>query len=280
MRTPFLVLLLSYLLVAAAGPTSVIAEEGRSDCAVCHEDVVTAFGKTGHAVAPGWDPATGCQSCHGPGDAHIEAGGDAEAIVRPLLLPRGESSDGCLSCHQHRETHFSGKRSLHRLEDVGCLDCHNPHLSTPNMLREKGAGQCAGCHAAVAAQFDLPRAHPMGEGGPGCVSCHNPHATRSFRGNPADTYRTCESCHFEKVGPFVYDHGSLSVGGCGSCHEVHGGLNRHLLRHETQINLCYECHTAAQTPGWHSAAQYANRKCTACHTAIHGSNTSQIFLEE
>ena len=36
--------------------------------------------------------------------------------------------------------------------------------------------------------------------------------------------------------------------GCAACHEVHGSPNRHLLRHQTQVNLCYECHSASVTP--------------------------------
>ena len=92
--------------------------------------------------------------------------------------------------------------------------------------------------------------------------------------------QTCESCHFEKVGPFVYDHGTLLPDGCASCHEVHASTNRHLLRHDSQVNLCYECHNANVTPGWHSASRFVNQKCSACHSAIHGSNTNQFFLED
>jgi predicted CXXCH cytochrome family protein len=68
--------------------------------------------------------------------------------------------------------------------------------------------------------------------------------------------------------------------GCRSCHQIHGSPNRHLLTHSRQINLCYECHSGANTPGFHGAEQFLNEKCTACHTAIHGSNTNQLFLEE
>ncbi|NIN09987.1 MAG: cytochrome C, partial [Gemmatimonadales bacterium] len=87
-------------------------------------------------------------------------------------------------------------------------------------------------------------------------------------------------CHFDKAGPFLYDHDVVMVDGCASCHEVHGSPNRHLLKHEPQVNLCYQCHSASVTPGWHSAPRFLNEKCTACHTAIHGSNTNPFFLEE
>ena len=97
--------------------------------------------------------------------------------------------------------------------------------------------------------------------------------------HPLNIVQICGDCHFEKVGPFVYNHDTQIVDGCVACHENHGSTNRHLLRHESQVNLCYECHSASFTPGWHSAPRYVNQKCTSCHTAIHGSNTDQFFLE-
>ena len=277
MRTFVVVSWVCCVAVAAVVLAPVAFAEDESVCAMCHEDVVAAFGRTGHAIAPGWTAATACENCHGPGDAHIDGEGDVEAIVRPQLLSSRESSDRCLACHERQERHFSSAQSLHRLNEVGCLDCHDPHSPADRMLARKGADLCATCHASVAARFELPRSHPMAETGPGCASCHDPHATLA---GPNALERTCAECHFEKTGPFLYDHGPPLLNDCASCHEIHGSTNRHLLRHASQVNLCYECHGASVTPGWHSAQQYANEKCTACHTAIHGSNTSQFFLED
>jgi DmsE family decaheme c-type cytochrome len=195
------------------------------------------------------------------------------------MLPPRESSDGCLSCHEGHAKQFSARRSNHRLNEVGCLECHGPHLDTEHLLRKRGADLCADCHQATVARMELPRSHPMAGDGPGCVECHEPHAARALRADPVGTARLCTECHFEKAGPFIYDHGML-IDGCMSCHETHGSTNRHLLKHESQVNLCYECHTANITPGWHSAPDFVNQKCTACHTAIHGSNSSQLFLED
>jgi DmsE family decaheme c-type cytochrome len=279
------VLLFSSILVAGAAiqPAAAQADAGAyddSDCAMCHEDVVAAFQKTGHARAPGWGDEGGCQSCHGPGDAHIDEGGDPEKIIRFGTLSAAESSDHCLACHQTQEKHFSARQGIHRLGDVGCVECHNPHSTAETMLREKGAALCSQCHQAVAARFGMPRSHPMAETGPGCVSCHEPHAAGNEHPSRTAMDDGCGRCHFEKTGPFVYSHDTLLVDGCGTCHEVHGSTGRHLLVYESQVNLCYGCHSAGVTPGWHSAPRFLNQKCTACHTAIHGSNTSQFFLEE
>ena len=265
------------LLAGALAFVPTMAEEESPDCSMCHEEVVKTFRRTEHAIAPGWTLAESCEHCHGPGAAHMESG-DVDAIVRPRTLPPRESSDMCLSCHGQHQTHFYERGSIHRLADVGCLDCHSAHSTADALLDRNGAELCSECHGAIAAEFELPRSHPLGDGGPACASCHEPHAARSPR---ADRYaQTCERCHFETAGPFVYEHDTMIVDGCAACHEVHGSTNRHLLRHETQINLCYECHSATFTPGFHSAPRYANQKCTTCHSAIHGSNSSQLFLED
>ena len=257
--------------------TMALAEEGYEGsevCAVCHEDQVEAFELTAHAIAPGWDAETGCESCHGSGTAHIE--GDEEAIIRFADLTPGEASERCLSCHKRQEKHFSSVQSIHRLGDVGCNDCHNPHATAEKMLEKTGKELCASCHQAIASQFDLPRAHPIED----CANCHEPHATRALRAAKSLFDQTCGNCHFEKTAPFLYSHDVLIVDGCSACHEVHGSPNRHLLKHEPQVNLCYQCHSASVTPPWHSAQRFLNEKCTACHSAIHGSNTSPFFLEE
>jgi DmsE family decaheme c-type cytochrome len=265
--------------VLLGGVALVAASEdyaGSEACAVCHEEVAVAFERSPHALAPGWEAATGCEDCHGSGAAHVEAGGDTAEIVRFGELTPAEASDRCLACHERQEKHFRSKRSIHRLGEVGCIDCHDPHGEGTTLLRAQGRELCATCHQAVASSFDLPRSHPVDT----CADCHEPHATEALRGTRTLFDRTCGNCHFEKTGPFLYGHDTLLVDGCAACHEVHGSPNRHLLKHEGQVNLCYQCHSASVTPGWHSAPRFLNEKCTACHTAIHGSNTNPFFLEE
>ena len=63
-------------------------------------------------------------------DRHVP---ELEESSELLLSPR-ESSDTCLSCHQSYENHFSGRQARHRLDDVGCLDCHAAHSPEVGML--------------------------------------------------------------------------------------------------------------------------------------------------
>lgn len=278
-RSPF-VLFLAILLYSG---TSYFAEDdyvGSEECGACHEEVVADFQKTGHAKAPGWKKEEGCESCHGPGTAHIEGDGDLAKIIRPQTLPPREASESCLSCHSRHEKQFTFGQGIHSLSEISCIDCHSPHTTTEKMLKKTGAELCATCHQGIVAQFQLPRSHPLAEADKGCVNCHQPHGTKNWRMSAGFGNQACAQCHFEKTGPFLYSHDVGMMDGCQSCHEVHGTPNRHLLKHSRAINLCYQCHTASQTPGFHSALTYVNEKCTACHTAIHGSNTNPFFLEE
>ena len=253
---------------------------GSDECAACHEEVVTSFRTTSHALAPGWKESRGCESCHGPGAAHIEGSGDVTRIVRLRELTAEASSKVCLECHTRKEQSFTHKSALHGIGDVACADCHDPHSRADGMLRREGVALCAECHQSIASQFELPRSHPLAMRGEGCVSCHDPHGSSSLSQLAGPGTVRCATCHVEKAGPFLYSHDVSLVDGCQSCHRIHGTSNRHLLAHERQINLCYQCHPGTTTPGFHSAPAFLNEKCTACHTAIHGSNTHPAFLEE
>ncbi len=251
---------------------------GDETCVACHDTLTESWIHTGHGSASGFAEA-GCESCHGSAAKHIESGGDLDSIIRFGLLTPRESSQICLDCHNRTESQFDASHGIHSLNDVACTSCHNPHSTAPQGLARTGSELCGSCHQQVMAQFELPRAHPMGDGGNECSGCHNPHATATLRVEKS-LYESCTNCHFEKAGPFLFGHDTMFVDGCAGCHEVHGSPNRHLLKHEPQVNLCYQCHSASVTPGWHSTPRFLNEKCTACHSAIHGSNTSPYFLEE
>ncbi|NIN09988.1 MAG: hypothetical protein GTO61_01090, partial [Gemmatimonadales bacterium] len=90
-------------------------------CEACHEEIVRQFARTSHAVAPGWDPAQGCEACHGPGGEHVEAGGDPAKIRQLGDLPAREANEQCMSCHKKQESHFSFRQSLHSQGDVACI---------------------------------------------------------------------------------------------------------------------------------------------------------------
>lgn len=282
---------------------------GTETCKSCHEDHFVSFSKTAHAKLEkaGWKAERqGCESCHGPGKAHVEGGGDKSKIRTFENESPKQISENCLECHAGKEEHNSYRRGEHWRNDVGCIDCHSPHLTT----RDKVAGPptpasdapsslqsitrfpshssdlppqrmliktqpqlCLTCHNETKAQFTQPFHHRVLEGAMNCSDCHNPHGgfeqkqTRLNTGADA----ACVKCHSDKQGPFVFEHAPLKVEGCTGCHTPHGANNPKMLKRNEVRQLCLECHTNTSTlsegtPGTPSFHNLATTRFQNCTT--------------
>ena len=256
---------------------------GFTTCKTCHEELYkNNFENTAHfkTTLKGY----GCESCHGPGSAHVEGGGDVTKIISFKSMSREDANSRCLSCHgeKHKQRHFSA--SAHANSDVGCLDCHSPHHAkeSEHLLVRAQPSLCYGCHTSAKADFAKPYHHRVDEGLIQCSDCHNVHGTatlRQVRAMPSGD-AICVKCHTDKQGPFVYEHVPVKTEGCSSCHTPHGSTNPRYLR-VSQVNLlCLQCHTfPAQGPAGPSHNQSTKyQACTMCHAAIHGSNASNVFF--
>ncbi|MGH9659013.1 MAG: DmsE family decaheme c-type cytochrome [Bryobacteraceae bacterium] len=292
-------------LVLQAEPAAPACYVGSNVCRTCHADIWLNFYKNPHykSLATGNLPAekTGCEGCHGPAKAHVEARGGKTTIPRAFsLMGARETLDACLACHSQDFSRVNIRRSQHTLNDVVCSSCHSIHRSPlPKFLLAKKQGElCYTCHVSVKAQFAMPFKHRVNEGFIQCSDCHNPH------GAFAPTWRSglrprmveqalgneeaCLKCHSDKRGPFTFEHPPVRVEGCESCHNPHGSMNAKLLRRPAVFTVCLECHTGAgnfgrqgdgirlQSAG-HNMADPRFQNCTACHVRIHGSNADSLF---
>jgi len=251
--------------------------KGTEDCAVCHEEHVKAFLMTRHAVldSKGLSKKANadfsCVGCHGDPSKHIEAGGGKGTMFSfSKADPSLKKSKQCLACHSDNHGRFFS--SQHAKAAMDCTSCHSIHNT-------KGSGNkatCTGCHADIASKFSLNERHRLKEGILECTTCHNPHeaAGRERLGGFKD--ETCFKCHTDKQGPFVFEHGASKFEGCHVCHDPHGSPNRHMLAFQNVSDLCYSCH--AMQPTFHSRFNKDTR-CTNCHSSIHGSNLSNVFIK-
>jgi DmsE family decaheme c-type cytochrome len=292
---------LTLLLFLGLSPGLVLAQdaaqaEPQISCGDCH-DQAKAFRSNPHArgqVKGGQVPNDVCSTCHGDGTAHIEAGGDPTKIE----VPRGVAgaNNTCLMCHDASTDRRSHRTGMHaNSAAVNCFSCHKVHSNEVKLLAAPQNTVCSSCHGTQVAEFrNKPHTHRLGRGGMECSSCHEPHGRpgrESIRttaaGEPA-----CASCHSDKRGPFVFNHGGMAAGSgtsgsdCTNCHEAHGSTNPAQLKRATIWQLCLECHSpiegntlGSQPPSFHNLSNPRYRNCTTCHVAIHGSNRSPQLLK-
>ena len=270
------------LLALLVGFTTLSAQTP-DDCFTCHDGMQAHFQASIHAVidtkglAKKADAAFSCESCHGDSAKHIEdSGGQGNIVAFKGELPN-QTTKACLACHDSDHGRYFA--SQHAKAGMSCTSCHSIHAKkqTKNLVKGGSTKSCLQCHDDIYSQFKLNERHRLQEGIMECTSCHNPHEPALRERLGGFKHETCLQCHVDKGGPFMYEHGASRIEGCSSCHEVHGSPNRHLLKYQYVGDLCFSCHVTA--PSWHSRFRTSPTNCASCHSTIHGSNLSKIFLK-
>jgi len=266
---------------AAVNPSDYVGSE---TCTTCHAEESKKFDSNPHAKLALEHGGTGvtCESCHGPGKAHVESGGDKTKIFDPATATAKAVDATCLGCHAGAHPNFL--RSPHAKANVSCVSCHTVHQAAPEtvLLKAKQPALCFQCHADIKPAFDMPFHHRVNEGLVKCSDCHDPHGT--FGNNnlksTADQNAICTKCHTETRGPFVYEHAAVKAEGCLGCHTPHGSQNARLLNMPNVNTLCNQCHSPVAAGTVHSMGAGSSEltPCISCHTYIHGSNINPAFL--
>jgi len=261
---------------------------GAETCALCHADLATKFSSNPHsqlALMHGGKGVT-CESCHGPGQAHVASGGDPTKILQLSKMPAKQVDTTCLGCHAGAHPNF--ERSDHGKAGLSCTSCHSVHNSSgspeagPVLLKVDQPMLCFSCHADVKPAFSQPFHHKVNEGLVKCSDCHDTHGT--FGNNQlrstADQNMICSKCHTETRGPFVFEHAAVKAEGCLGCHSPHGSQNARLLNVPNINQMCNQCHSpvAAGTIHGMNAGSAEVQSCIGCHTMIHGSNINPAFI--
>lgn len=280
----------------ATGETGYVGVEV---CKGCHEPYYQGYIKSVHGkkAVPG-SPANkyACESCHGPGAAHVEKGGGRGTGIFPFgrkAAPKDKSAR-CLSCHAESRRLAFWDMSRHKINDISCDRCHSIHSGGEKYLRGREPVICYGCHKDINSMVNRQSHHPLDEGKIKCTSCHDPHGTFGPKMITADSVNElCYKCHAEKRGPFMWEHPPAEEN-CLNCHLTHGSNHNRLLVMKTP-QLCQQCHDGAFHPGtpWTQfssfvppasipkvtapAAQLVGRACLNCHNDVHGTNGPSAY---
>lgn len=260
---------------------------GSKACATCHAAAIAEFDKTLMGKIGKTPQGRGkfeCENCHGPGSAHVKAGG-GRGVGGILSFgaddPRSveERNGMCLGCHQKGErTYWAG--SVHETRGVACTNCHSVMKDVSrkrNLKTVVEADTCYQCHKIQRAQMQYSSHMPIREGKITCTNCHNPHGSITEKLiREASVNDNCYKCHAEKRGPFLWQHAPVNES-CLNCHQPHGSNYENLLV-VARSRLCAECHRSAHgTSGFVGPASpgttyVLGRGCGNCHSNIHGSN--------
>ena len=258
---------------------------GSDTCIACHEDVQPGYEAGPHGTAANSrSPAArqGCESCHGPGERHLDDPSDDTTMRKFARMAPRDVSAACVTCHA-AGSHAAWQGSPHDTRNLSCATCHSIHAPRSQTAQLKAAVEvdlCATCHRVQANKIKRVSHMPLPEGKMQCSSCHNPHGSTNVKQLRVGNWinESCVSCHTEKRGPFLYEH-AAGRESCVSCHDPHGSSNDRLLVAKPPM-LCQRCHIGTR----HPSTMYDNltvdarsvriigRACVNCHSQVHGSN--------
>jgi len=156
-------------------------------CQECHLDIANNWGESPHAHA--FDDAVfqerwmsvgekgECLACHTTNYQHTTGEYDAEGVAcqachgevgtehPPEIVALKADTEYCGSCHI--TTLAEWRLTGHGSEDIGCMDCHDPH--SQGSLFAVADDMCLNCHQETMGDY-LEDLHI--EKGIGCVDCH------------------------------------------------------------------------------------------------------------
>jgi DmsE family decaheme c-type cytochrome len=257
---------------------------GSDTCKGCHDDQFKSIESSPHYRTNlpkiRGEEVHGCESCHGPGSAHVEGGGDKTKIFIFKGARPEDISRRCLTCHESNPEQREFMRSTHNENGISCISCHSVHHSKLEyQLVQNQTPLCFSCHVEQKADFQKPFHHRVEEGLIKCSDCHNAHGAlrdRQLRSTP-DQDMVCFKCHSDKRGPFVFEHEPIKGEGCQTCHTAHGSPYPRMLLTARVNSLCLQCHTTIPT-GPHPQNAF-RQDCVLCHMSIHGSNIDPRFFK-
>ena len=256
---------------------------GEATCAVCHVDIAKKFSSNPHselALMHGGKGVT-CESCHGPGQAHVESGGDPTKILQLDKMSPKQLDTTCLTCHASAHPNFL--RSEHGKAGVSCTSCHSIHglAAATSAAAPTPAAGSTDKKAQLAPRLlsalrpDANVSDPLQwAAASNEIPGQNPHLLR------APQPQLCYSCHTDIKPAFSQPfHHKVNEGlmKCTDCHDPHGTFSNHQLRTTADQNMiCTKCHTETRGPFVFEHAAVKAEGCVGCHTP-HGSQNARLL---
>jgi DmsE family decaheme c-type cytochrome len=203
------------------------------------------------AQAPGPEV---CKSCHEA--THNSYAGSVHGQKGNKRGPAGAGE--CATCHGDGTEHVKAGGG----RGVGGI--FNPGSKTAST--DKKNEVCLSCH-----KRDSKRSHWEGSThqtrGVACASCHSMHAPRDKVLTKVTQPEVCFACHkqqrveINRPSRHPILEGKVS---CSDCHNVHGSVGPKLVKRDSTVETCYQCHMEKRGPFVHNH-EPVQEDCSNCH---------------
>jgi hypothetical protein len=212
-----------------------------SGCIFCHSGRANPIaGRNGQYGDPPFSEASiGCENCHGPGAAHVQAmsypspGTSNPRIINPADLSPYLANNICMACHQTGDVRvlkpgktYSDVRPGRPLDETLSILIVPP---TPQFPPDAD-------HVEHYYSMTLSKCYRSSSGRMSCISCHDPHVQPAAAEAPAYFARKCLGCHTNqscKI-PLPVRMSRQPANDCAGCHMPKRDIQ--VISHSTATN--------------------------------------------
>ena len=202
------------------------------------------------AQAPGPEV---CANCHAAAVAYY-----SNSVHGQKGNLKGPSNAGqCALCHGDATEHVKagGGRGVGGIRNPG----------SKSMAADDKNALCLTCHSGGSKRTHWDGSTHQARGN-ACTSCHTMHTTDRVLTKSTQP-EVCFTCHKQQRAEVnrTFRHPILEGKVvCSDCHNPHGSIGKALMKRDSVVETCYQCHAEKRGPFVHSH-EPVNEDCTICH---------------
>ncbi len=203
--------------------------KGDAKCTECHDEgdspKILHIGKTKHGtLADGRTPT--CTSCHGDSTGHLKESPTTKIRPKPDVVFKTKGG------------------ATAEAQSAACIACHKS-----DSKRTHWAG-------STHQSRDVS-----------CTNCHSMHVAKDKVLSKSTEFEVCFACHkAQRAEVNRPSHHPVLEGkvACSDCHNTHGSTGPKLMKRDSVVETCYQCHAEKRGPFVHNH-EPVSEDCSNCH---------------